>query len=380
MRNIFLMGLTFIFLCYSCEKEYKVIDGTSKETFTQSVKSISSKLTILQQDKIQEAVKLIYKFKTEGSDEDKRWEQLYTLLNGKNAEQIFDMAEEIAKKNKIPWTSISMNSVDPSVFDKDLKPLTEAEQKLKQIEKATRINLRYAPINKDDKINDGFYLYPELIDDSGAAVSYTDLPLNLSISFINNGNIVYVIQREVNSSQVGNPSLMKGIKIYYSLFDNKKLFNSSLDVEIKIKAEDKYLYGKLSGIPIDLSKTRDASTPIEDEINKQVALDNVKKFIRFIGNKQYSEAYNLTQNPKWISLDQFSSTTNGFGTIDATNLINAQSGEKNENRQMVNVQYQIKDINGKVKTLTQNFILKKVKDNWLITNTVTKEIKEDTWK
>ncbi|MCO6565362.1 MAG: hypothetical protein J6581_07985 [Apibacter sp.] len=380
MRNIFLMGLTFIFLCYSCEKEYKVIDGTSKETFTQSVKSISSKLTILQQDKIQEAVKLIYKFKTEGSDEDKRWEQLYTLLNGKNAEQIFDMAEEIAKKNKIPWTSISMNSVDPSVFDKDLKPLTEAEQKLKQIEKATRINLRYAPINKDDKINDGFYLYPELIDDSGAAVSYTDLPLNLSISFINNGNIVYVIQREVNSSQVGNPSLMKGIKVYYSLFDNKKLFNSSLDVEIKIKAEDKYLYGKLSGIPIDLSKTRDASTPIEDEINKQVALDNVKKFIRFIGNKQYSEAYNLTQNPKWISLDQFSSTTNGFGTIDATNLINAQSGEKNENRQMVNVQYQIKDINGKVKTLTQNFILKKVKDNWLITNTVTKEIKEDTWK
>lgn len=380
MRNIFLMGLTFIFLCYSCEKEYKVIDGTSKETFTQSVKSISSKLTILQQDKIQEAVKLIYKFKTEGSDEDKRWEQLYTQLNGKNAEQIFDMAEEIAKKNKIPWTSISMNSVDPSVFDKDLKPLTEAEQKLKQIEKATRINLRYAPINKDDKINDGFYLYPELIDDSGAAVSYTDLPLNLSISFINNGNIVYVIQREVNSSQVGNPSLMKGIKVYYSLFDNKKLFNSSLDVEIKIKAEDKYLYGKLSGIPIDLSKTRDASTPIEDEINKQVALDNVKKFIRFIGNKQYSEAYNLTQNPKWISLDQFSSTTNGFGTIDATNLINAQSGEKNENRQMVNVQYQIKDINGKVKTLTQNFILKKVKDNWLITNTVTKEIKEDTWK
>jgi hypothetical protein len=380
MRNIFLMGLTFIFLCYSCEKEYKVIDGTSKETFTQSVKSISSKLTILQQDKIQEAVKLIYKFKTEGSDEDKRWEQLYTLLNGKNAEQIFDMAEEIAKKNKIPWTSISMNSVDPSVFDKDLKPLTEAEQKLKQIEKATRINLRYAPINKDDKINDGFYLYPELIDDSGAAVSYTDLPLNLSISFINNGNIVYVIQREVNSSQVGNPSLMKGIKVYYSLFDNKKLFNSSFDVEIKIKAEDKYLYGKLSGIPIDLSKTRDASTPIEDEINKQVALDNVKKFIRFIGNKQYSEAYNLTQNPKWISLDQFSSTTNGFGTIDATNLINAQSGEKNENRQMVNVQYQIKDINGKVKTLTQNFILKKVKDNWLITNTVTKEIKEDTWK
>jgi hypothetical protein len=380
MRNIFLIGLTFIFLCYSCEKEYKVIDGTSKETFTKSVKSVSSKLTILQQDKIQDAVKLIFKFKTEGSDEDKRWEQLYSLLNGKNAEQIFDMAEQIAKQNKIPWSSTSMNSVDPSVFDDNLKPLTEVEQKLQQIEKATRINLRYSPINKDENLNEGFYLYPELIDDSGSAVSYTDLPLNLSISFINNGNMVYVIQREVNSSEVGNPSLMKGIKIPYSMFDNKKLSNSFLDVEIKINAEDKYLHGKLTNIPIDLSKTRDASTPIEDEINKQVALDNVKKFIQFIGNKKYSEAYSLTMNNKWGSLDQFSSTTNGFGTIDAVNLINAQVGEKNDDKQIVNVQYQIKDVNGKIKTLTQNFILRKVKDNWLIINTETKEIKEDTWK
>jgi hypothetical protein len=380
MRNIFLIGLTFIFLCYSCEKEYKVIDGTSKETFTKSVKSVSSKLTILQQDKIQDAVKLIFKFKTEGSDEDKRWEQLYSLLNGKNAEQIFDMAEQIAKQNKIPWSSTSMNSVDPSVFDDNLKPLTEVEQKLQQIEKATRINLRYSPINKDENLNEGFYLYPELIDDSGSAVSYTDLPLNLSISFINNGNIVYVIQREVNSSEVGNPSLMKGIKIPYSMFDNKKLSNSFLDVEIKINAEDKYLHGKLTNIPVDLSKTRDASTPIEDEINKQVALDNVKKFIQFIGNKKYSEAYSLTKNNKWGSLDQFSSTTNGFGTIDAVNLINAQVGEKNDDKQIVNVQYQIKDVNGKIKTLTQNFILRKVKDNWLIINTETKEIKEDTWK
>jgi hypothetical protein len=380
MRNIFLIGLTFIFLCYSCEKEYKVIDGTSKETFTKSVKSVSSKLTILQQDKIQDAVKLIFKFKTEGSDEDKRWEQLYSLLNGKNAEQIFDMAEQIAKQNKIPWSSTSMNSVDPSVFDDNLKPLTEVEQKLQQIEKATRINLRYSPINKDENLNEGFYLYPELIDDSGSAVSYTDLPLNLSISFINNGNMVYVIQREVNSSEVGNPSLMKGIKIPYSMFDNKKLSNSFLDVEIKINAEDKYLHGKLTNIPIDLSKTRDASTPIEDEINKQVALDNVKKFIQFIGNKKYSEAYSLTKNNKWGSLDQFSSTTNGFGTIDAVNLINAQVGEKNDDKQIVNVQYQIKDVNGKIKTLTQNFILRKVKDNWLIINTETKEIKEDTWK
>lgn len=380
MRKIFLIGLTFIFLCSSCEKEYKVIDGTSKETFTKSVKSISSKLTILQQDKIQEAVKLIYKFKTEGADENKRWEQLYTLLNGKNAEQIFDIAEDIAKKNKIPWSSTSMNSVDPSVFDNDLKPLTEAEQKLKQIEKATRINIRYSPISKDETINDGFYLYPELIDDSGAEIFYADLPLTLSISFINNGTIIYVIDREINSSAVGDPSLNKGIKIPFFMFDNKKLATSTLDVEIKINAEDKYLYGKLSAIPIDLSKTRDASTPIEDEINKQVALDNVKKFIQLIGDKQYSEAYNLAQNPKWTSLDQFSSTTNGFGTIAATNLINAQLEEKNDDKQTVNVQYQIKDINGKIKTLTQNFILKKVKDNWLITNTETKEIKEDTWK
>jgi len=380
MKKKILIILTFVFLYNACDKQYKVIDGTTKETFNKSIKSISSKLTILQRDKMQEAIKLIYKFKTEGQDENNRWEQLYKLLDGKNTEQIFDIAEDIAKKNKIPWSSTSMNSVDPSVFDKDIKPLTVAEQKLKQIEEATRINIRFTPIDKDAAVNDGFYLYPELVDDTGLAVSYKDLPLNLSISFINNGVIVYMIQREINSSEIGNPTLKKGIKILYSMFENKKLTTSNIDVEAKINVANKYLYGKLSGIPIDLNKTRDALSPIENEINKQVALDNVKKFIQLIGSKQFSEAYSLTQNPKWSSLENFSSTSNGFGTIAATNLLNAESEEINKDQLTVIAQYQIKDLNGKIKTLTQNFILKKIKDNWLITNTETKEIKEDTWK
>lgn len=164
------------------------------------------------------------------------------------------------------------------------------------------------------------------------------------------------------------------------MFENKKLTTSNIDVEAKINVANKYLYGKLSGIPIDLNKTRDALSPIENEINKQVALDNVKKFIQLIGSKQFSEAYSLTQNPKWSSLENFSSTSNGFGTIAVTNLLNAESEEINKDQLTVIAQYQIKDLNGKIKTLTQNFILKKIKDNWLITNTETKEIKEDTWK
>ncbi|MDR1876439.1 MAG: hypothetical protein LBQ84_02305 [Flavobacteriaceae bacterium] len=380
MKKAFLILLSFFFILFSCKKEYTVIDGTSEETFKESMESISSKLTILQQDKIQEAVKLIYKFKTERTEEDKRWEQLYKLLNGKNAEQIFDVAEEIAKENKIAWSSTSMNSLDPSVFNEDIKPLTEEEQKLKQIETATRIKLRFSPVSTDAELNDGFYLYPELVDDSDKTVFYTDLPLEFSISFVNNGTVVYVTKRKVASSETGDPSLNKGIKIPYAMFDKEKMATTSVDVEVKTNAGDKYLYGRLPNVPIDMSKTREAVSSIEDEINTQVALDNVKSFIQNIGSKNYSRAYSLTKNPKWDTEERFSSASNGFGTIDATNLLTTERINTSKDKIIIFALYQIKDKDGKVKTLKQNFILKKDKDNWLITDTETKEIKDDTWK
>ncbi len=380
MRRIFLILLSCFFLFFSCKKEYSAVDGASKDTFNKSIESLSSKLTILQQDKIQEAIKLIYKFKTEGTDENKRWEQLYKLLNGKNAEQIFDMAEEVAKENKIAWSSTSMNTLDSSVFDETAKPLTEEEKKFKQIEAATRINLRFSSVNTDPELNDGFYLYPELVDDTDRNVSYTNLPLEYSISFINNGTVVYVTKRTVTSSEVGDPGLKKGIKIPYNMFDKEKMANGSVDVEVKTSAGDKYLYGKLSNIPVDLSKTREAANSIENEINNQIGLDNVKSFIQNIGNKNFSKAYSLTKNPKWDTEEKFSSPSNGFGTIEATNLLTTEVVNSSKDKMTVFALYQIKDKNGKIKTLKQNFILKKDKDNWLIADTETKEVKEDTWK
>ncbi len=379
MKKIFLFLLTFFLLLVACKKEYSVVDGTSKETFNESIESISAKLTILQQDKIQEAIKLIYKFKTEGTDESKRWEHLYKLLNGKNAEQIFDMAEEVAKENKISWSSTSMNALDDSIFDEE-KPLTEEEKKLKQIVTATRINLRFSPVSTDPEANDGFYLYPDLVDDADQSVSYTNLPLEYSISFINNGTVVYVTKRTISSSEVGIPALKKGIKIPYNMFDKEKMANGSVDVEVKTSAGDKYLYGKLSNIPVDLSKTREAANSIEGEMNNQIGLDNVKSFIQNIGSKNYSGAYNLTKNPKWDTEERFASPSNGFGTIEATNLLTSEVVNSSKNKMTIFAMYQIKDKGGKVKTLKQNFILKKDDDKWFITDTETKEVRDDTWK
>ncbi|MGM5631251.1 hypothetical protein O2K51_10155 [Apibacter raozihei] len=381
MKKIFCLLLGIFFLMYACKKEYSAIDGSSQQTFNQSLESISSKLTILQQDKIQEAVKLIYKFKTSRElDEKKRWDELYNLLNGKKADQIFDLAEELAKENKIAWSSTSMNTLDSSVFEDDIKPLSEEEKKLKQIETATRINLRFSSVSNESDTNDGFILYPELLDDSGQTVVYSNLPLEFSISFINNGTVLYVTKRTVNSSIVGEPSQKKGLKIPFSMFDKEKLSNASVDVEIKTNAGEKYLYGRLINIPIDLSKTKEASTSIEDELNTQVSLDNVKSFIQYIGNKDFSKAYALTKNPKWDSEEKFASTSNGFGTIEQTNLLTAEMIKSSKEQVIIFALYQIKDNHGKVKSLKQNFTLKKVENNWLITDTETKEIKEDSWK
>ncbi|MDR3272200.1 MAG: hypothetical protein LBT29_01765 [Flavobacteriaceae bacterium] len=375
--------MLLIFSClvvFSCSKEYKTIDGTSKDTFEESVKSISSKLTILQQDKIQEAIKLIYKYKTSGSDEKKRWTDVYTLLNGKNAEQVFDLAEEIAKANKIAWSSTSMNTLNDSVFliDDNIEPITQADEKLKQIDAATKIALRFALISPNPETNNGFYLFPELTDDEGKTIIFKDLPLTASISFINNGTTIYMVKRTFSSSDVGNVSLKKGLLIPYNLFDKGKLAGANVDVDMKINAGDKYLYGKLNSVPIDLSKTKDTSA--EQQLSIQKGLDNVKTFIQDVGNKNYAKAFSLTKNPKWESEEKFASTSTGFGTIYATNLLSSSVISSSSDKMTIGVTYQIKDKNDKVKTLKQNFILKKISNNWLITDTEAKEAKDDTWK
>jgi len=377
MRKILLILSCLV--VFSCSKEYKTIDSTSKDTFEESVNSISSKLTILQQDKIQEAIKLIYKYKTKGTDEKQRWEDVYKLLNGKNAEQVFDLAEEIAKANKIAWSSTSMNTVNESVFIVDnTAPTPQADEKFKQIDAATKIVLRYAPISSNSAANSGFYLFPQLTDDADIAVPFQNLPLTASISFSSGGTTIYMVKRTFSSSDAGNVSLKKGLSIPYNLFDKGKLTSPKVDVDMKISVGDKQLYGKLNDVPIDLSKTKDTSA--EQQSTAQAGLDNVKAFIQEVGNRNYSKAYRLTKNPKWDSEEKFASTTTGFGTIKATNLLSSKVINSSSDKMTIEVNYQIKDKNEKVKTLKQNFILKKINDKWLITDTEAKDAKDDTWK
>ena len=378
MRKILLILSCLV--VFSCSKEYKTIDGTSKDTFEESINSISSKLTILQQDKIQEAIKLIYKYKTKGTDEKQRWEDVYKLLNGKNAEQTFDLAEEIAKANKIAWSSTSMNTVNDSVFlvdNNNTAPITQVDEKFKQIDAATKIVLRYAPISSNPATNSGFYLFPELTDDAGITVPFQNLPLTASISFSSGGTAIYMVKRTFSSSDVGNVSLKKGLTIPYNLFDKGKLTSSKLDVDMNISVGDKYLYGKLNDVPIDLSKAKDTSA---EQQSAQAGLDNVKTFIQEVGNKNYARAYKLTKNPKWDSEEKFASTSTGFGTIKATNLLSSKVINSSSDKMTIEVNYQIKDKNERVKTLKQNFILNQINNNWLITDTEAKEAKDDTWK
>ncbi|TWP23956.1 hypothetical protein ETU10_04555 [Apibacter muscae] len=377
MKKTFLILYSIFFIILSCNKEYKVIDGSSKESFDLSLKSISSKLTILQQDKLEEAIKLIYKFKTDGDDENQRWEKLYSILNDKSSEQVFEMAEEIAKENKISWSSTSMIPLDPSILRTEEKKLSEEEKNLQQLESATSISIRFSTINSDPELNEGFYIYPKLVDDSGQEITFNNLPLNFSISFINNGTVVYTTNRTLSSSF----DLNKGLKFMYNLFDKEKIINSSLDVEVKTSAGDKYLYGKLAGIPIEVSKTKDSSSSIEDELDNQLAVKNVNNFIQLIGDKKYSEAYKLSKNPKWGDEEKFSSTSNGFGTIEAVNILSSDLINRNKDEITVFSIYQIKDKSGKIKSLKQNFKLHKINGDWLITDTQTKEVtNDDSWK
>lgn len=366
----------FALLLISCKKDYSQIDGSSKDTFEASVESISDKLSILQQDKMKEAVKLVYKYSTDTKKtEDERWQEVYKKLDGKTADQVFVIAEEIAKNNNIKWSSTSMNELDSSVFDDEVKPMENGVD-TSQIDNAAVIDIKYSPINNDPELNDGIMIYPNLIDDLGKVINFQNLPLNVTLTFLNKGKVVNVINRQINSSEAGNPSAKKGIKVLYRQFTPESIPDGLVNLEVKASAGNKFLYGKYSQIKIDLSKTK-STVSIQDEIDNQTAADNVSSFLEKVGSKNYGTAYALTRNSKWPSEEAFSSTTNGFGAIDNLKVISVGFSSRTEGKITVAAAYQIKDKSGNTKVLKQNFILNKINDDWLITDTQTKEIKNE---
>ena len=97
---VFLMG---------CKKD--AVDGSSTKEFQSSINDMASSLNTLQQTKFNEALYVLKTFGVDAEGDVEELKALAKLLNGKKVPDIFAMADEVARKNGIDWSSTAPPSL-----------------------------------------------------------------------------------------------------------------------------------------------------------------------------------------------------------------------------------------------------------------------------
>ena len=96
IKYVFLTAL--LILSVSCKKTS--VDGSSRKSFQESINDMASSLPTLKQVKFNEALYILKTFGVEADGDVAEIAALGKLLDGKKTNEIFAMADEVAKKKR----------------------------------------------------------------------------------------------------------------------------------------------------------------------------------------------------------------------------------------------------------------------------------------
>jgi hypothetical protein len=96
-------------LMVGCKKTS--VDGSSRKSFQESINDMASSLPTLKQVKFNEALYILKTFGVEADGDVAEIAALGKLLDGKNTAEIFAMADQVAQKNGIAWSSTAPPSL-----------------------------------------------------------------------------------------------------------------------------------------------------------------------------------------------------------------------------------------------------------------------------
>jgi len=302
MKKIVLIT-SILFAIFSCKGDQLRVDGTDQIVFSQTVDEVAKSLPLLQQEKFKEALDIIYHYRTNPTNtEEERWSAVRNLVDDKNADEIFEMAESIAAQNNFLW---NRNQV-PLVNGIPL-PTATNEKPVEEEQSSTNIQRFDFRITNEE---DGFRIDPFFFDAEGKEVHPNEV-INATIEVFNSGAIVYNKRIPIDPNSIDALYRNNGIFIKFSNLDKSKIKTDAVDVLVRIPHPDRYLtQRKVVELPTSFIGN---VGPINDSISKELSKDAAmivalsNRFIQNISKKNYSAAYALTRSNDWSTYQKFSS-------------------------------------------------------------------------
>ncbi|MHA7609140.1 hypothetical protein ACV0BM_009820 [Elizabethkingia meningoseptica] len=386
----YLFLLSFLFLV-SCKKDK--VDGESLKSFQSSVNDMASSLTTIKQIKFNEALYIIKKFGTNVEGDIEQMNATAKLLNGKNVPEILALADAIAQKQGIEWSSTAPPSLGEMNIFADSKP-TEIDPNDIQ---AAGINIAVQPANVDSISGPkALMIVPRLVDAQGNKIEFSNAALETVLEVSSGGSKISTSKNLMVNNN------FKGFYLKLSSLPVDRIMDNSIDIKVSVKTAKKVLQMTKTGISLNpnaLSKpvtteptdptavnpdgtitnpdgtttpanpdgTTTPPTPVEAPKALGDPKTSVSKFIGNIGSKNLKAAYEMSNNPSWGSYDSFSNSNSGFGAVKSISVKSVSTASKTADQATVNANYTVTDNGGKNTDLSVTYTLKASADGWKIT-------------
>lgn len=374
--------ISLLIFTVSCKKTK--VDGSNRMSFQESINDMASSLPTLKQVKFNEALYILKTFGVEADGDIAEITALGKLLDGKKTPEIFKMADEVAQKNGIAWSS----TAPPSLGEMNIFGNVTASEKDPNDIDAAALNVVVRNIAGDSLTGSkGLIIIPQLLDNNGRKVDFEGAALETIMEISSGGTKI-----STSKNLMQDPAF-RGFTIKYSSLPREKIFENKIDIKLSVKTTKKLLQMIKMGVPVNgqalytppapvIADSLQTPPPIVDPQTGETVVPpvptpkivnpdpktTVSKFLNNLSTQNFKAAFDAADNPNWGSYDKFSNPNSGFGSVKNINVKNIAVPYNKDNSANVNVTYDVTDKNGKVSSLNVTYGLKAVNNTWKITN------------
>lgn len=380
MKRISLLLILFLFTLASCKKDS--VDATNLKTFQSSINDMATSLTTLEQIKFNEALYILKTFGVEADGDTHELNLLSKMLEGKKVPEILAMADEVAQRNGIAWTS----GGPPSLGEMNIFGKIEAKETDPNEIIANGLSITVNPISFDSILGPkALQVVPRLVDRLGKPIDFRGAALEVIMVVSSNGTPVSTSK---NLMQDNN---FKGFTIRFPDLTTDKISDNKIDISVSVAASNKTYKMSKIGVEVNPKAVRQPSVttvdPYANEEDPVVTPEagtvdptippataspdpkvTVQRFLNNLSSQNLRGAYENAQNPNWGSYETFSNPTSGFGSVKNLSVKNINSVSTSANSASVNATYDVTDKNGNTTALKVTFGLKNVGGEWKISS------------
>lgn len=377
MKKITFLLIVGALVLSSCKKDH--VDASSPKAFQTSINDMASSLSTIKQIKFNEALYILKTFGVDAEGDQNELKALSKLLEGKKVPEILAMADQVAAKNDITWSS----TAPPSLGEMNIFGSEAAKESDPNDVRASSLNINVNPTGDNGSGPTGLQIVPRLVDLKNKNIAFSGAGLETTLEIFSNGSRIYSAKNLISDNN------FPGFNFKFSSIPAEKVIDNKIDITVSVKTTAKTY--KMTKVGVDVNSTALRMPPppkqdtlqvydpsITDPENPGVKAPDTKpaadpkaavsKFLGNLNSQNLKAAFDSSDNPSWGSYESFSSPTSGFGTVKNLTVKNISTKSVSPTSASVNATYDVTDKQGKTTALMVNFGLKNVNGEWKISS------------